>query len=374
MWTVRPGIERAGVAGRPHRVERPRDEHHVVGSRVVERGEQGPAHVGLDPRGAPELADDLGELDRGQRARRAGRAAHHLRRVGRAQQQEQLARIAAREHADHQASFAERPRTPRRGWPRRPPRRTGCARRRGSRADRDRRPRSARASARPRTPRPRPPPRAGGRRTPPRPRARPPRSPPGARRAAGGTPRRTRRRVCAGRACARRRRARSRCTRSPRRAATSLPRVSRRTRPRAPRSVSPSTKVEPGFTMPAFSSATRAPPVTHAVGVVEAHVGEHRDRAVDDVRGVPAPEQAHLDHGGAHRLVGEPAERGSGEQLEVRRRLLEQGLEPGQVRQDRGEGVVRDRLAVPGDPLVDRLEVGAGERADLEVVGARGGP
>jgi hypothetical protein len=114
-----------------------------------------------------------------------------------------------------------------------------------------------------------------------------------------------------------------------------------------------------------------AAPVVQAVGVVERDVRQHRHRAVGDVGGVPAAQEPHLDDGGRDRLVREPAEGRRGQQLEVRRGLVEQRLEAGQVAQHPGQVAVGDRLAVAGDPLVDRLEVGAREGADREVVGAQ---
>ena len=46
-------------------------------------------------------------------------------------------------------------------------------------------------------------------------------------------------------------------------------------------------------------------------------VGDHGDLGVDDVGRVPPAEQADLDHGDVDGDVGEPAERGGGDRLEV---------------------------------------------------------
>ena len=92
--------------------------------------------------------------------------------------------------------------------------------------------------------------------------------------------------------------------------------------------------------------------------------------AVGHVGGVVAAEQADLDDGDVDREVGEPAEGGGGEDLEVAT-----GRTPGQVldRGDRAdllaELVVVDRLAVPHQPLVDPLEVRARVGADREAAG-----
>ena len=53
--------------------------------------------------------------------------------------------------------------------------------------------------------------------------------------------------------------------------------------------VSPSTSVDPGFTMPAFSVAMSVRSGADGLDVVQAHVGDHRHLAVGDVGGVPRP-------------------------------------------------------------------------------------
>ena len=189
------------------------------------------------------------------------------------------------------------------------------------------------------------PPRAGARRRPPSRPRRWRRSRPGGRRGGRGTRRRRSRPACAGRAAGRRRRAGSRCTRSRRRDATAPSRGSPSKTSCRAGSVSPSTNVAPGLTMPAFSSAMRRRQSPLSVRVVVADVGEHGHLAVDDVRGVPSPEQAHLDHGRGHGLVGEPSEGRRREQLEVGRPVLEQPLDAGQV----GEHVGQRRVARSAD-------------------------
>ena len=99
-----------------------------------------------------------------------------------------------------------------------------------------------------------------------------------------------------------------------------------------------------------------------------ADVGDDGDLRVDDVGRIPPTEQADLDHGDVDGEVGEPAERGCGDGLEVDRPHAGEHLEIGDGRDLLGEVVVADRLAVAGHPLVDPLEVRAGVRADREPV------
>ena len=89
--------------------------------------------------------------------------------------------------------------------------------------------------------------------------------------------------------------------------------------------------------MPAFSRCDRDPPVTLAVGVVPADVGDDRDDPVGDVGGVVPPEHPDLDDGDVDGDVGEPRERRCSQQLEVTRRVLEQWLDLGQLADDLGE-------------------------------------
>jgi hypothetical protein len=93
--------------------------------------------------------------------------------------------------------------------------------------------------------------------------------------------------------------------------------------------------------------------------VVVADVGQHGHLGIDHVGGVVPTEHAHLDHRHVDGDVGEVGERRGREDLEVA------GGDPGQVldrrhRADgRRQGLVADRFAVPGDALVDGLEVRA---------------
>ena len=64
----------------------------------------------------------------------------------------------------------------------------------------------------------------------------------------------------------------------------------------------------------------RAAPVTGAVGVVTADVGDDRDLRIDDVGRVPPTEQPDLDHRDVDRRLREPVQRGGREDLEVRQR------------------------------------------------------
>ena len=103
--------------------------------------------------------------------------------------------------------------------------------------------------------------------------------------------------------------------------------------------------------------------------VVDAHVRHDRDGPVGDVGGVVAAAEADLDDGGVHDDVGEPAERRRRDQLEPRRPAVEHRLQRGHVADDLAERAVRDRLAVPRQPLVHPLQVGTGERPDRQPLG-----
>ena len=152
-------------------------------------------------------------------------------------------------------------------------------------------------------------------------RARSPRCRPGARRAAGGTGRRS---SPSGRDEVERRgrRARAVATATPKsRSAQHDPRrlARRRRSATSSGSVSPSTSVAPGLTIPAFSVAisARVGPrysTWSTLTLVTTATG-----AVDDVRRVPGAAEADLDHRDVDRDVGEPVERGRGEDLEVAR-------------------------------------------------------
>ena len=61
--------------------------------------------------------------------------------------------------------------------------------------------------------------------------------------------------------------------------------------------------------------------------MVEAHVRHHGHLRVGDVGRVPATAESHLHYRNVDRDVGEPAERGGGEDLESGRRLVESQLE-----------------------------------------------
>ena len=103
--------------------------------------------------------------------------------------------------------------------------------------------------------------------------------------------------------------------------------------------------------------------------VVHADVGDHGDLGVDDVGGVPPPEQADLDDGDVDGGVGEPAERGGRARLEVARPDAGQSLEVGDGGDLLGQVLVVDGHGVAGPALVDPLEVRAGVRADLQALG-----
>ena len=98
------------------------------------------------------------------------------------------------------------------------------------------------------------------------------------------------------------------------------------------RSVSPITAALPGLMMPAFSAGDVGQRRAGELGVVHADVGDDRDLRVDDVGGVPPAEQADLDHGDVDGDVGEPAERGGRDRLEVGRADTDRHFEVGDRR------------------------------------------
>ena len=146
--------------------------------------------------------------------------------------------------------------------------------------------------------------------------------------------------ACGGRACDRRPPAGSPCTRSRRRAATPPPPASASNTSCSAGSVSPSTKIAPGLTMPAFSSAMRRRQspcpsvwswptfVSTATTPSTTLVASHR------------PSRPTSTTAACTRLVGEPAERRGRQQLEVRRLVLQQRLDAGEVGEHGGEVVV----------------------------------
>ena len=99
------------------------------------------------------------------------------------------------------------------------------------------------------------------------------------------------------------------------------------------------------------------------LGVIHADVRDDGDRRIDDVGGIPPPEQADLDHHHVDGDVGEPPERGRGQDLEVPRPTPDDALEVGDRRDLFGQFLVGDRFEVAADPLVHPLEVRARVRA-----------
>ena len=91
--------------------------------------------------------------------------------------------------------------------------------------------------------------------------------------------------------------------------------------------------------------------------------------AVDDVGGVPPPQQPDLDDHHVDGDVGEPPERRRRARLEVARTHAGEALEVGDGGDLLGELLVADRLAVAGQALVDPFEMWAGVRADRQPLG-----
>ena len=138
-----------------------------------------------------------------------------------------------------------------------------------------------------------------------------------------------------------------------------------------PGSCSASTAVAPGLMIPAFSSAISSTEVAEVRRVVDADRGHHRDRPVRDVGGVPQAAHADLHDRDVDRRVRERGVRHPDDRLEEAQRVRLRGVDEVRVRRDVVEGAdelrVGQRLAVDRDPLVDPLEVGAGEATRAQV-------
>ena len=87
------------------------------------------------------------------------------------------------------------------------------------------------------------------------------------------------------------------------------------------------------------------------------------------------PPETDLEDRHVDRAVREPAQGRPGEDLEPGQpdAVAEQRLEAGQVGEDLGQIGVADGLAVGGQPLVDALQMRAGEGADPKPLGASAG-
>ena len=102
--------------------------------------------------------------------------------------------------------------------------------------------------------------------------------------------------------------------------------------------------------------------------VVHGHVGHDCDLCLAHVGGIPAAQQADLDHSDIDGDVGKPSERRCGDGLEVRRAhacnkfQLRDGVDL------LGEVVVGDGLGVTSDALVQPFEVRAGVRTHCQAV------
>ncbi len=111
--------------------------------------------------------------------------------------------------------------------------------------------------------------------------------------------------------------------------------------------------------------------------MVHADAREHADLGIGDVGRVPLPSHADLGDDDVDGGVGEDREREDREHLEVGEgrpaRLGEFGVDDVEVRgdlvEDPHEVLIGDRVAVDGDPLGHRMQVGAGEASHPQVVG-----
>ena len=136
-------------------------------------------------------------------------------------------------------------------------------------------------------------------------------------------------------------------------------------------SVSPSTSVAPGFRMPGLLVRDLLARRPEVLDVIDGHVGDDRDATVDDVRRVPRAAHPDLDDRDVDGFVGEPAERGRGDDVEVRRVDADRLLDERDRVQHLLERLVVDRFAVDRHALVDVVEVRARVRADLQAERAR---
>jgi hypothetical protein len=97
--------------------------------------------------------------------------------------------------------------------------------------------------------------------------------------------------------------------------------------------------------------------------VLEADVGEHRDRRREHVGGVMAAAEAGLDHRGLHPALGELGERRGGEQLELghtlaaRQRAVDLGRRRGRALDGSTEGVGLEVGVADPDALGEAGEV-----------------
>ena len=127
--------------------------------------------------------------------------------------------------------------------------------------------------------------------------------------------------------------------------------------------------------MPALSAGDGRHGVAQVADVIDRYRGDHRHRAVGDVRAVPCAADADLDHRHVDRRVGEDGERHRGEHLEEGQRGRLALVHQGQVRQHLLVGVDEalgaERLAVHADPLPDRGQVRAGEQAGSQPAGTQ---
>ena len=131
--------------------------------------------------------------------------------------------------------------------------------------------------------------------------------------------------------------------------------------------------------IPAFSAGDVGDLGAQILGVVHTDRGDHGDRCVDDVGGVPSAAHADLDDGDVDRRVGERRERHRGDDLELahRRAACRFGLLVDQLdeRFDLavGRDVLRrgDRLVVDRDALNGGLQMRAGGAAGAAVQGGQ---
>ena len=131
-----------------------------------------------------------------------------------------------------------------------------------------------------------------------------------------------------------------------------------------------STATAPGLMIPDFSRAMPSTSRAQVLGVVHPDGRDHRDRPVDDVRGVPAPAQPDLDDAGLDRSVRERGEAHRREHLELAQRRVVAGVHEVHERRDVAVhldvALRRHRPVVDVDPLGGALQVRAGVAAGAQ--------
>ena len=137
---------------------------------------------------------------------------------------------------------------------------------------------------------------------------------------------------------------------------------------------SPVTRIDPGPAMASFSTAICSTVVPRYSVCSRSTPGEDGHVGVDDVGGIQATAQAHLDHRRVDRLIGEEGEGRRSRQLEIREpdplvALLEDVGESRHVGHRLGELLGCGVAAQDAEPFFDRFEMGGYVRPGVQPVG-----